>query len=50
LNITIAKWLLPDGKNIHGDGVLPDVEEKWNTGNKDKEDNQLDRAVMELLK
>lgn len=50
LHITIAKWLLPDGKNIHGDGVLPDVEEKWNTGNKDKEDNQLDRAVMELLK
>lgn len=50
LHVTIAKWLLPDGKNIHGDGVLPDVEEKWNIENKDKEDNQLDRAVMELLK
>ncbi len=50
LHVTIAKWLLPDGKNIHGDGVTPDVEEKWNIENKDKEDNQLDRAVMELLK
>lgn len=50
LHVTIAKWLLPDGKNIHGDGVLPDFEEKWNISNKDKEDNQLDRAVVELLK
>ncbi len=50
LHVTIAKWLLPDGKNIHGDGVTPDVEEKWNINNKDKEDNQLDKAVMELLK
>ena len=50
LHVTIAKWLLPDGKNIHGDGVTPDVEEKWDIENKDKEDNQLDRAVMELLK
>jgi len=50
LHITIAKWLLPDGKNIHGEGVLPDVEVKWNTENKDKEDNQLEKAVVELLK
>lgn len=50
LHVTIAKWLLPDGKNIHGEGVLPDVEEKWNINNKDKEDNQLDKAVLEILK
>jgi len=50
LHVTIAKWLLPDGKNIHGEGVLPDVEEKWNINNKDKEDNQLDKAVLEVLK
>ena len=50
LHVTIAKWLLPDGKNIHGEGVLPDFEEKWNINNKDKEDNQLDRAEVELLK
>jgi carboxyl-terminal processing protease len=50
LHVTIAKWLLPDGKNIHGEGVIPDVEEKWNSENKDKEDNQLDKAVEVLLK
>ncbi len=50
LHVTIAKWLLPDGKNIHGEGVLPDVEEKWNINNKDQEDNQLDKAVLEVLK
>jgi carboxyl-terminal processing protease len=50
LHVTIAKWLLPDGKNIHGEGVIPDVEEKWNPENKDKEDNQLDKAVEVLLK
>jgi len=50
LHVTIAKWLLPDGKNIHGEGVLPDFEEKWNNDNKNKEDNQLDRAVLEVLK
>ncbi|MBU1117520.1 S41 family peptidase, partial [Patescibacteria group bacterium] len=50
LHVTIAKWLLPDGKNIHGEGVLPDVEENWNPENVDKQDNQLDRAVLEVLK
>jgi len=50
IHITIAKWLLPDGKNIHGEGVLPDVEENWNPENVDKQDNQLDRAVLEVLK
>lgn len=50
LHVTIAKWLLPDGKNIHGEGVIPDVEEKWNVENKDKQDNQLDKAIETLLK
>lgn len=50
LHITIAKWLLPNGNNIHGVGVDPDVEEKWNSENKDKDDNQLDKAIETLLK
>ncbi|MBP9818179.1 S41 family peptidase, partial [Candidatus Shapirobacteria bacterium] len=29
LHITIAKWLLPNGKNIHKIGVDPDVEVKY---------------------
>jgi len=47
LHITIAKWLLPNGKNIHGDGVMPDVEVKF-VDNDNKIDNQLDRAIEVL--
>jgi len=50
IHITIAKWLLPNGVNIHGVGVEPEVEEKWNPENKEKQDNQLDKAVEVLLK
>lgn len=50
LHVTIAKWLLPDGANIHGVGIMPDVEEKWNIENKEEQDNQLDKAIEVLLK
>lgn len=51
LHITIAKWLLPSGKNIHKEGLNPDVEVKYEAkeGQSDY-DNQLDRAVEELRK
>ncbi len=49
LHVTIAKWLLPNGNNIHGVGINPDVEEKWNNDNKGKDDNQLDKAVQVVL-
>lgn len=29
LHVTIARWLLPSGKNIHKEGVTPDVEVKY---------------------
>ena len=29
LHVTIAKWLLPNGEEIDGKGVKPDVEIKW---------------------
>lgn len=29
IHITVAKWLLPNGKNIHKEGVTPDVEVKY---------------------
>ncbi|MCX6726337.1 MAG: S41 family peptidase, partial [Candidatus Shapirobacteria bacterium] len=50
LHVTIAKWLLPDGSNIHKVGVKPDVEVKYvqPTGDS-KEDNQLDKAIQVLL-
>jgi len=50
IHITVAKWLLPSGKNIHGDGLKPDVEVKYEVNEKDpKADNQLDKAIEVLL-
>lgn len=52
LHVTIAKWLLPDGTNIHGVGVGPDVEIKYEVP-KDagsKVDNQLNKAIETLMK
>lgn len=46
LHVTIARWLLPSGKNIHKVGVAPDVEIKADPNNKD--DVQLNKA-MEVL-
>jgi carboxyl-terminal processing protease len=43
IHITIAKWLLPSGKNIHTVGVDPDVEVL-------QAENQLEKAVEVLLK
>lgn len=51
LHVTVAKWLLPSGKNIHGEGVMPDVEVKYVKDEKDpKADNQLEKAIEELIK
>lgn len=51
LHITIAKWLLPDGKNIHGVGVEPDVEVVYEVPKdlKNKTDNQLDKAITVIF-
>lgn len=50
LHITVAKWLLPNGKNIHKVGIDPDVEVKFEPNEKDiKADNQLDKAIGVLL-
>ncbi|MEK7527973.1 MAG: S41 family peptidase, partial [Patescibacteria group bacterium] len=47
IHITVAKWLLPSGKNIHGEGVTPEVEVK--AGEDLKVDLQLQKAIEELL-
>jgi len=47
IHITVAKWLLPNGKNIHGEGVMPDIEVKY-VDNDKKVDNQLDKAIEVL--
>lgn len=48
LHVTIAKWLLPSGKNIHKEGIMPDIEVKEATGSSDK-DLQMDKATETLL-
>lgn len=51
IHITTAKWLLPDGKNIHKEGVLPDFEVDFIYNEKDaKADNQLEKALEVILK
>ncbi len=47
LHVTVAKWLLPSGKNIHKEGVSPDVE--ISDDSETEEDEQLERAMQVLL-
>jgi len=51
LHVTIARWLLPSGKNIHLEGVMPDVEVKYEEpkDSDNQADNQLDKAIEILL-
>lgn len=48
LHITIAKWLLPSGKNIHKEGIMPDIEVK--PSDDLKIDTQLEKALETVLK
>jgi carboxyl-terminal processing protease len=49
LHITIAEWLLPSGKNIHKEGLVPDVEVKFVFDEKHPEkDNQMEKAIEVL--
>jgi len=50
LHVTVAEWLLPSGKNIHNNGLDPDVlvEFKYDEKNPTA-DNQMDKA-LEVLK
>ncbi|HOR02050.1 MAG TPA: S41 family peptidase [Candidatus Woesebacteria bacterium] len=47
LHVTVARWLLPSGKNIHGDGLEPDVVVE--PGENIEIDVQLNKAI-EILK
>ena len=49
IHITTAKWLLPSGKWINGNGIDPDVKVE-NDETKPDEDLQLEKAVEILLK
>jgi len=47
LHVTIARWLLPSGKNICEEGVVPDVEVEYDT--ETEMDEQLEKAIEVLL-
>lgn len=49
LHVTVAEWLLPSGKNIHGVGLAPDVAVAYVANEKNPTaDNQLDKALEVL--
>lgn len=51
IKVTVSKYFTPNGKNIHGIGIEPDVTVELNEGLKQKvvieksEDNQLQKAI-----
>jgi carboxyl-terminal processing protease len=50
LHVTIARWLLPNGANIHHEGLKPDIEVKNEVDEKTGEVNdlQLKKAIEEI--
>ena len=49
LKLTVAEYFTPNGRNIDGEGITPDVEVTYQRNENDPEaDNQLDRAVEAL--
>ncbi|MCE5258378.1 MAG: S41 family peptidase [Chloroflexi bacterium] len=49
LRVTIAKWNRPNGSNIDGNGIMPDIVVEYTQEDRDAgRDPQLDRAVQEL--
>ncbi|MCQ2508231.1 MAG: S41 family peptidase [Dorea sp.] len=46
VKLTISEYFTPNGRNIHGKGITPDVEVEYKADKKNPEkDNQLDKAV-----
>lgn len=53
IHVTVAKWILPDGRWINGKGIEPDIKielktENGNTITKEK-DNQFKKAIEQLF-
>ena len=49
LHLTIARWLLPSGKNIHKEGISPDIEVVESTDSAVLKDVQLEKAKEVIL-
>lgn len=51
MKVTISEYFTPNGRNIHGKGIEPDVEVEYEYDEADPEaDNQLDAAMEEVHK
>ena len=54
LKITVSEYFTPNGRNIHGIGIKPDIEVELNEGVEDigpdflDQDNQLQKAIEVL--
>jgi carboxyl-terminal processing protease len=50
IRVTVARWLTPNGKQIHGIGLTPDVEVEYTQEDFDAGiDPQLDKAIQLLM-
>ncbi len=51
VKVTVAKWITPGGKNLHKDGLIPDIEVKLTEDDAaNNRDPQLDRSLQEVVK
>lgn len=51
VKLTVSEYFTPDGRNIHGVGIEPDIEIVYETDEENSEtDNQLDGAIAEVKK
>lgn len=49
VKLTVSEYFTPNGRNIHGKGIEPDIEVKYEYDEKNPEaDNQIDAAVEEM--
>lgn len=51
VKVTVAKWVLPNGRNLNKDGLVPDIEVKLTEQDiKDGKDPQMEKALEEIVK
>ena len=51
VKVTIAKWILPNGRNLNHDGLVPDIEVKLTEEDmKNLKDPQMEKALEEIIK
>lgn len=49
LRVTIARWYTPNNREIHGEGLQPDIKVPWPENVPEGQDPQLERAIQYLM-